>query len=420
MSDSNSPKIAIIGSGPSGCYSAQALLKTVPNAEITVFDRLPVPFGLARFGVAADHQGTKGVTKQFARLFERQGVKFVGNLNVGEHVELDTIREHFDAVIVATGLHEDRQLDIPGSATPGVVGAGYITRALNSHPEAKLPLDYSLGEVCIVVGAGNVAIDCMRLLTKNGTEFTGSDVHDDNHQQLSGKLRELHLVSRSGVDQAKFDDSMLREMTHFEHVRHELHFGSGDLAAVTNENRRDILTILQDKCTDADPELRGVIHWWFGFAPHEVHGGNLVDTLEIVGEDGTHALIKTDSVITAIGFQGDPLVPVTEAGRETGKIEQGLYVGGWARRGPRGTIASQRIDALELAKIIGADLADLNSTKSGVAGLNLTPGSTIDYDGWKRIEQKEIEAARSGRARHKFDSIEEMLKEAGMQPTSQH
>lgn len=127
------PAIAIVGAGPSGCFVAQALLKLRPDARVVILDALPVPYGLVRYGVAPDHQGTKAITRQFDRLFERQGVIFAGNVRLGRDVTLDALRAGFDAVVLATGLHDDRRLGVPGEDLAGVHGSGAVTQIGRAH-----------------------------------------------------------------------------------------------------------------------------------------------------------------------------------------------------------------------------------------------------------------------------------------------
>ena len=166
MSTTHSPTVVVVGSGPSGCYTAQFLRKQWPAADITVLDRLPVPFGLVRYGVAPDHQGTKAVDRQFDRLFTRDGVRFVGNVEVGGPVTVDQLRAAFDVVVLATGVSGDRPLGVPGAELAGVHGAGRLTRLLNDHPDEQHPVA-PLGPRVVVVGNGNVALDVVRLLAKD-------------------------------------------------------------------------------------------------------------------------------------------------------------------------------------------------------------------------------------------------------------
>ena len=177
--ESNPLRVAVIGSGPSGFYTVSNLLKqTDLVVEVDVFDRLPTPYGLVRAGVAPDHQGTKAVIRQFARLFERQGVTFTGNLCVGDDDLADLsfaeLRGLFDAVVLATGLSEDRRLGLVGEEARGVYGSGAVTRFWNDHPSDQA-LTPEFGTRVVVVGNGNVALDVVRLLAKGTDDFNGSD-----------------------------------------------------------------------------------------------------------------------------------------------------------------------------------------------------------------------------------------------------
>lgn len=202
-------RIAIIGSGPSGCFLAQALRKDWPQAEIDIIERLPVPYGLLRHGVAADHQGTKAVSRQFDRLFEREGVRFWGDVGIGRDVTLEALRELYDAVFLALGLSGDRRLGIPGDDLPGVHGSGWVTRWLNSHPDeaGRVP---ALGARVVVIGNGNVALDLARLLSKDEAELAGSDL-DPDHAAVLASVREVTVVGRGAPEAARFDVAMIKE-----------------------------------------------------------------------------------------------------------------------------------------------------------------------------------------------------------------
>ncbi|MFD2674486.1 FAD-dependent oxidoreductase [Gulosibacter bifidus] len=413
MTSPSSPTIAVVGSGPSGCYSAQAILKRIPDAQITVFDRLPVPFGLVRFGVAADHQGTKGVTRQFARLFEKQGVRFVGNVGIGADIEFQQLREAFDAVVIATGLHVDRELGIPGEVLPGVAGAGRITRLLNSHPDESPESYRALGQRVAVVGQGNVAIDLLRLLTKTPEELDASDINDAGHQALSRGMNELHSVGRSGVEDAKFDNSMLHELIGIEGVRHVMHFASPEHKPVSGSERAELI----DQLTTPQSAERGEVHWWFGYSPVAIGGDQAVSSLTLQNlATENREQINVDGVITAIGFTGDTITEIDDGAKETGRVNRGLYVAGWARRGPRGTIAAQRTDAKALAEIIAEDIEQIvaasDNRPAGWDAVAPLLTNATDYAGWQRIDELERAAANPGRVRQKLHTLGELLQVA--------
>ncbi|SJM49154.1 cytochrome P450 [Gulosibacter sp. 10] len=407
------PRIAIVGSGPAGCYTAQALRRELPDAELTVIDRLLTPFGLVRHGVAADHQGTKEIARQFARLFEEQDVEFVGGVEIGRDLGLDALRGAFDAVVLANGLHADAALPVPGASLPGVHGAGRITRLLNAHAEEDRAVE-SLGRRTAVIGHGNVAMDIARLLAKRGDEFEGSDIDDAMHAGLTGELETIHLVGRSAPDRAKFDPVMVRELADLEQIHHVVHGASAaELRASEDPRARAVLDLLQ-RPAPARPRLR--MEWWFGFSPVGIEGEERVRGVVLErAADGSRVELEVESAITAIGFRagaGQSLVEIADEARETGRIEPGLYAAGWARRGSRGTIPSQRIDSRELAERIRRELPE-RSVKPGRKALARGLDRATDYDGWLLIDAHEARNAGPGRVRAKIADAETLRLVAG-------
>lgn len=401
------PQIAIIGAGPSGCYTAQALIRELPDAEITVFDAMPVPYGLVRHGVAADHQGTKSVSKQFARLFERDGVRFVGGIEIGGHVDLATLRTAFDAIVLAHGLHADKPLEVPGADLDGVVGAGRITRLLNGHAGEERPAP-SLGSSVAVIGMGNVAMDITRLLAKTSADLIGSDIDDDAHRDLANDIRSIHLIGRSDPVDAKFDAVMARELLHIpgvEHVVHDVDRGSHDQLDARS-------VVVRELARSKPPQAARVrIDWWFGHVPERITGSGRVAGIDIASIDsGIVTSIPVQSVIPAIGFtatSSQRLVDVPAEAGDSGRIEAGLYVAGWARRGPRGTIASHRTESKQLAKLIAGDIRQ-SSGRPGTRALHEYLRDTTTYDDWLRVDEHETARAHDGRVRRKVTDIAEM------------
>lgn len=398
-------RVAVVGAGPSGCFSAQAIRRTFPEAEIDVFERMPVPYGLVRYGVAGDHQGTKSVARQFDRLFTEQGVRFHGGVAIGPDgdVDLDGLRAAFDAVVLATGLHEDAPLDVAGAGLPGVVGAARVTRTLNGHPleGAEVP---SLGERVVVVGQGNVAIDIVRLISRTTTDLEGSDIDDEVHARLAGRVRTVHIVGRSTPARAKFDPVMVRELGGLENVAHVLHGAEIDRVEPGKDARVDAVRAL----TDAE-DARVRVHWWFGAQPQGIIGTEKVEGV-VLDLGGESVDITADSVVTAIGFRGGER-SLTEAGAHPdGRIEPGVYLAGWLRRGPRGTIPDQRADSRTLARLIADDL-DTGALTTGSAGMDALGAlpNAIDFDGWRRIDARETLGAAPGRVRAKLTSLDQLV-----------
>ena len=373
------PRVAIIGAGPSGCYVAQALAKSRPDAEITIFDALPVPYGLIRYGVAADHQGTKSVIRQFERLFERQGIGFAGHVTLGRDVTLEALRDAYDAVVLATGLSQDRGLGIAGQDLPGVFGSGAVTRAWNGFPGEPVP---QIGRRVVVIGNGNVAVDLVRILAKRPDEFHGSDMALDP----GAGVEEITIVGRSRAEAAKFDPVMLKELGRLE---------SCAIAVRDLTGEGKIVEALQAIDGHAPEGARKRLTFRFGLVPTRILGSDRVEGVAFA--DGTS--LEADTVLTAIGFDGAP----GWAPSEDGVLGPGLYAVGWVRRGPRGTIPENRADAQTIAARIAADLPQ----GPGRPGLVLA-GAT-DYAGWLRIDAAERAAAPEGRVRAKMTDLAGML-----------
>ncbi len=390
--------VAIIGAGPSGCYTAQALTKALPEAQIDIIDRLPVPYGLIRYGVAPDHQGTKAVIRQFARLFERQGVGFFGNVALGQDVTLDELRSDYDAVVLATGLSADRKLGVPGDDLPGVLGSGALTRLLNDHPEA---LEARIGSEVVIIGNGNVAIDLLRLMAKGPGEFAGSDLSVGNLDRLTAAgPRKITIIGRSPAEAAKFDPVMLRELGRLEAARIEVIGAEGEGKLI------EALTAINGHAPEGAAHQ---ITFRFGWTPARVLGQGHVEGVEFRASDGSGETLSLPctTLATAIGFQPAQGAPDSSAA-EDGAIAPGLYAVGWARRGPRGTIPENRADAQKLAARIAADLAGTESAKPGRAALQARCQQAVPYAGWQRIDAAECADCPPDRARVKIASLERM------------
>lgn len=396
--------VAIVGSGPAGCYLAQALLKARPDLRVDVIDRLAVPYGLVRYGVAPDHQGTKAVSRQFDRLFERQGARFLGNVEVGRDIGLPELRDAYDAVVLAAGLSADRPLGIPGDTLAGVVGAGALTRALCEHPDAG-PLP-DLGPDVVIVGNGNVAIDLLRLLAKRTGEFDGSDLGEGPTRWLEASgIRTLTIVGRSPASRAKFDTTMIRELARLGGVAIEVDEDPQAPPSSTIE----ALAALHG--TGSGPRR---VRFRFGLEPAEIVGAHgRVSTVRFRRPDGSVVEMPASGVLTAIGFAGDGSLDrdaliARACDPEAGVLEPGLYATGWFRRGPRGTIPEHRADAAALATRILTGLPS-DEAERGRAGEGLSHLETVDFAGWKRIDAAETASVPEGRCRVKIATRPLML-----------
>ncbi|WP_074856526.1 FAD-dependent oxidoreductase [Ectopseudomonas oleovorans] len=414
------PSIAIVGSGPSGCYMAQTLRKAWPEAPITLFERLPVPYGLARYGVAPDHPGTKAITHQFARLFERENIRFCGNLEIGRDITLPALREHFDVVVLTLGLAGDTPLGIPGDTLPGILGAGRLTRLLNDHPE-ECESPPILGERVAIIGNGNVAIDLIRLLAKREDEFSGSDLSPQSLEWLRAQqVRQIEVIGRSPAAQAKCDTVMLRELSKLSGARFSLAPGA-ELGIAQQPAEQARLDALRELLEREQPAEGINVRLHFGKVPRQVLGQNSVERLRIApSSGGEEQELMLDSLITAIGFNEHALQPLHrdslygDADLSCGRLDHGLYCAGWLRRGPRGTIPENRADARLVADAI---IAAVNNDQLplGKPGELALPAHALDYRAWQRIDRHEQQQAGSQRSRQKLRSRAAMLAVAHQQ-----
>lgn len=394
--------VAIVGSGPSGCYLAQALLKARPELKVDLIDRLPVPYGLVRYGVAADHQGTKAIIRQFERLFERQGAGFIGNLDIGADVSLEALRAAYDAVVLAAGLATDRRLAIAGEDLAGVAGAGSVTRALNAHPDAP-PLP-PLGRHVVVMGNGNVAIDIVRLLSKSADELAGTDLGPEATAWLTaGHVETIDIVGRGAASHAKFDPVMVKELHRLAHVTIRVE----DAGTATDPDGR--------KKLEALAAIDGIAHgprrltFRFGLTPTALEGTDgRVTAVRFRDAGGAETVLACDTFISAIGFdtcanlaRGTLLEHARDI--DAGVLADGLYATGWFRRGPRGTIPENRAEAQALAARVIADFG------AGEGRPGLPADGRVDYAGWKRIDAAELAGAAADRCRRKIRDREAML-----------
>ncbi|OUS91314.1 FAD-dependent oxidoreductase [Rhodococcus sp. NCIMB 12038] len=408
------PSIAIVGSGPAGCYTAQMLRKRWAAAQIVVFERLPVPYGLLRYGVSPDHQGTKAVARQFDRLFTDGGVHFVGNVEVGKHLSIEQLQDAFDVVVVAAGLGADRPL--PGVDGDGVYGAGQIMRWFNSHPD-ELFFAPHFGETTTIVGNGNVAVDVLRLLAKHRDSFAGSDL---DPRRVEKQPSRIHVVGRSAASAAKFDSVMIRELADIDDAVFDVdavdEFGHED-----KKVRAKIEALLDLTGRTAPPSPRVHVSFHFGWTPESIESTPAGRLLRLVDTESqqTERVIETDSIVTAVGF-GHGLRHEVDRTRlesdvsdlDSGLLDSGLYCSGWFRRGPTGGIPANRLDAKMVCARIVEDVerGTIIPAKAGLSalGADLHP-DTVDFDGWRRIDAVEASRTAHGRCRTKVSDFVTML-----------
>jgi ferredoxin--NADP+ reductase len=435
--------IAIIGSGPAGYYTAEAAQKHFgkdggEDVQVDIFDMLPVPYGLIRFGVAPDHQSIKGVSRRYEKVALSDNVRFVGNVTVGSDITIPELQELYDAVVLATGAPKDRNLGIEGEDKDNVFGSAAFVGWYNGHPDfAELAPDLS-GKRAVVIGMGNVALDVARILSKTESEFEGADIVAHALDALRDAQPEtITIVGRRGPHQIMMTPKEL-----------------GELAALERASPRVDRDDLPDETEDAllEPGLRKSVNHLRSFAaipeemhaekPIELHFDMFASPTEILGDEkvsavrvertkveagraigtGEHYDIPADLVIACIGYRTSPIpdVPFDERmGRfanDEGRILPGIYCVGWARRGPSGTIGTNRPDGYGIVELIGEDMDTGVLGRAGKMGREgfdtLAKERGLDpvtFADWKKIEEAEAEAAREGAPREKFIDIESMI-----------
>jgi len=400
--------VAVIGSGPAGLYTAEALVKQAAqlpsplDMHVDVLDRLPTPYGLVRYGVAPDHKSIKSVANYLRRVLESPGVTFVGGVHFGSDVTREDLLGAYDAVVYATGAMRDRRLGIPGEDLPGSHAATDFVNWYCGHPDVE-PGAFALdAESVAVIGVGNVAVDVARILARDPAELEQTDIPEPVMDALrASKVREVHVIGRRGPAQAKFTTKELRELGELGRVRVsadaaelDLEHGfdhSGESAALAAADRRvrgNLVAMAgwpagpggQPDAVDAAGSRQLRLRFWL--RPAEVHGSSAgtvaglrlertrltaSGALEGTGEFET---LEAQLVLRSVGYQSVPLPGVpfdarsytvpNAAGRvlsESGEPLPGEYVAGWLKRGPTGVIGTNKADAAETVQALLADLA---------------------------------------------------------------
>ncbi|MGN6497576.1 MAG: FAD-dependent oxidoreductase [Tsuneonella sp.] len=435
--------IAIIGSGPAGYYTAEAAQKQWGDeVRVDVFDTLPVPYGLIRTGVAPDHQSIKGVSRRYETTALSDNVRFVGNVTVGSDVSVAELQQLYDAVVFATGAPHDRPLGIPGEDLANVFGSAAFVGWYNGHPQfANLDLDLS-GKSAAVIGMGNVALDVARILSKTRAEFAGSDIVAHALDALDqSAIATVTIIGRRGPHQIMMTPKELGELMHLDRATPRV--DPADLPepaedAILEPGLRKSVAHLRSFAAIPESERADKaieIDFDMFASPVRLVGEGKVTGVEVertrveagraVGTGETY-VIPADLVVACIGYRSSPIagVPFDErAGKfanDDGRILPGLYCVGWAKRGPTGTIGTNRPDGFGVVERIAEDMASGalgSSSKQGRAGFDTLAEArgldVVTFRDWKKIEEAEAKAAREGAPREKFVDIESMIRARG-------
>jgi len=429
--------VAVIGSGPAGFYTAEACLRTFGDkVRIDLIDQQPVPYGLIRWGVAPDHQSIKAVTRRYEGVAAEAPVRFFGHVTVGQDVSIEELRGLYDAVVISTGAPADRSLGIPGADLPGVIGSAAFVGWYNGHPDhtdLSPPLD---GATVAVIGNGNVALDVARILSKTREEFAGSDiVHHALDALAVSRVRRILVCGRRGPHQIGMTPKELGELAHLS--RAAPHVDPADLPPVAEDaalepGQRKSVTLLRSfAVASEDADKPTSIDFRFFAAPIAILGEGRVEAIRLertrLDPDGrAHGTgeavdIPCTMVVSCIGYRSITIPGldyderlgrfVNDEGR-IGGAGSGLYCAGWARRGPTGTIGTNRPDGFRIAEDIALDLPDA-SGKAGGDGLTHLLADrgveSVSFADWRRIEAAETARARGGSPREKFVRLAELM-----------
>ena len=438
-------RVAIVGAGPAGVYAADVLHKSGTPVSIDLFEKLPAPYGLIRYGVAPDHPRIKGIVTALRQVLSRDNIRFLGNVEYGVDIKLDDLRRHYDAVVFTTGADKDRALDIPGIDLPGSYGAADFVSWFDGHPD--VPRDWPLeAESIAVLGAGNVALDVARMLAKTADELLVTEIPENVYQGLKASpVKDVHVFGRRGPAQAKFTPLELRELDHSPNVEvivdpEDIEYDEGSIGARKGDKQVEMVARVIEgyalRDPSGNPNVRR-IHLHFFESPVEVVGDGKVEALrtertELVGNGnvrgtGRYNEWPVQAVYRAVGYLSRELADLPwnaqtgtvphSAGRVLGMDGQplaGVYVNGWVKRGPVGLIGHTKGDAIET---IGSLLEDLPtmpraadpSPEAVIAMLDERGVQYTDWDGWGRLDEHELGlGSAAGRERIKVVSREEM------------
>lgn len=363
--------VAIVGTGPAACYTAQALLR-FPGTRITFYDRLRTPGGLARFGVAPDHIGTRRIGEHFGVVFANPRVSMKLGVEVGADVDPRELAEKFDAVVYAVGADKDRRLDIPGMDLPGIVSARRLVGWYTGHPDVPADaFDLTGVERVTLIGNGNVALDAARILTADPDDLERTDIAPHALRVLRrSSVKEVVLVARRGPEHAAFTRSECQALVDRAGVDVAVTGAPDLLSSIENLTQSSPASALRGaEMVDLDSGQPGRrIVFSFGRAPVSMNGDSRVDSITVGNSNETHS-VRTELVLLAIGYTGSPSLGLpfddsastirNSSGRvveATGVSRPGAYVVGWAKRGATGGIGDNKVDAEETVDALIQDL----------------------------------------------------------------
>ena len=419
-------KVAIVGAGPAGYFAAQALQNLQTDElkfSIDMIERLPTPWGLVRSGVAPDHPKIKTVAKVFEKIATSEGFSLYGNVELGTDVSLDVLKAKYDAVVIATGSATGKKLGIPGEELPGSISAAEFVPWYNGHPDFANHAPNLDCDTAVVIGAGNVAMDVARMLALEPSELDETDTATHAIEALrKSNIRKVVISARRGPEHAAFTSPELRDLPKLEHTN--VVMSASDISAALEragaEPEKDVRNNLEAMRLISELEQgkhARTMEFQFLCTPKEFRGNGKVEEVVFTTSVGEEKIIKCGLVITAIGYEPEPLSGIPyEKGKvlnNDGRVSENLYVVGWAKRGPSGVIGTNKSDAADVMNLL---VADMKEPKPLVDLISLiTTNKVISQSHWESINAAEIAAGEPhGKPRIKAVSREELLRLGGL------
>ena len=438
-------RVAVIGAGPAGIYASDILIKSAVDVRVDLFEQMPAPFGLIRYGVAPDHPRIKGIVKSLHNVLDKPEVRLLANITVGRDISVAELQEYYDALVFSTGAVGDRDLDIPGADLPESYGAGEFVGFYDGNPRFERSWDLSAKQVA-VIGVGNVGLDIARILAKTGDELLVTEIPDNVYQSLkNNQAEEVHVFGRRGPAQVKFTPQELKELDHSPTINVVVDPEDIDYDVASEEARRasksqDLVCTILEQYAIRDPKQ----------APHTLHIHLFENPVEILERDGHVVGLRTErtaldgqggvvntgkftdwpvqAVYRAVGYRSDAItgLPFDEENAVIpndgghvlnldGSIVPGIYATGWIKRGPVGLIGNTKSDAKETIDMLLTDAAEGKLPAPVHADVvTLLDERNIEYttwDGWHLLDAEERRSGESeGRERKKIVEWEEMVR----------
>ena len=445
MNSSRPLRVAVIGSGPAGIYASDLLMKSGRTVEIDLFEQMPAPFGLIRYGVAPDHPRIKGIIASLHRVLDTPTIRLLGNIHIGEDITIAQLHEYYDAVLLATGAVADRDLDIPGENLNGSYGAADFVGFYDGNPRFHRTWNLTATHIAII-GVGNVALDISRILAKTANELHTTEIPDNVYQTLkTNQATHIHIFGRRGPAQAKFTPLELKELDHSPSINvvvdpEDIDYDEASIAARRASKSQDLVCQTLEQYAMREPKD----------APHTLHIHLFENPVEILGEDGNVVGLRTErmeldgtghvqgtgkftewpvqAVYRAVGYRSEAITAVpfdhgtavipNDGGHvvdPAGEIVPGVYVTGWIKRGPVGLIGNTKSAAKETTDMLIADALAGRLTPRTATGdiTEYLEAQGIPYttwDGWHKLDAHERSlGSAEGRERKKVVEWDEMV-----------